>query len=107
MNNAVILQLVNVVLGALSPVLIAVLKAIIAKQSTPTWVVFLISFVYSMGLGIVSTLVAGYAFSDWTTMVTSMGVVFTSTQVSYNTIMNQIGWTDKIVNFVRGTEPTE
>lgn len=98
MESFALLQSINTLLGLVSPLIIAVLKAILTKSTTPKWVVYLISLIFSIICAVVTTLIAGYGFGDWVAIVTSVGVIVTTTQTSYKLILNNIGLTDAIVN---------
>jgi hypothetical protein len=95
------LQAINTLLGLFNPIVIEVLKVLITNDKTPKWVSYVISFVFSALVGLVTTLLAGYQFNDWTTIATSIAFVVTSTQTSYNAILKAIGVTDTVKNFVK------
>lgn len=102
MDNFVILQSANATLGVISPLLIALLKGLITTNKTPKWVVYLISILFNLVCAIITTLLAGYTFNDWVAVVTSVGVVISTTQTSYNLWMNNLGWTDAVTKGIKG-----
>lgn len=101
MDNFALLQSINTLLGLVSPIVIAVLKALLTKSTTPKWVVYLISLVFSILCAVITTLIAGYGFNDWVAIITSIGVIVTTTQTSYKLILNNIGLTDSIVEKIQ------